>query len=334
MINLINEENFISKYENEEISNLTKSPFKRDLTELVKKGFVIIDKDVGPTSHTTAENLKNLLKDNSFEISKAGHSGTLDPKVSGILIAGIENSTRLMEYMLKSDKVYICLIHIHTSLNFEKIEKCIKENFVGKIKQLPPIVSAVKREERIREIYSIDILDKTQDNKYLILKVSCQHGTYMRKLCTDIGEKLNTKAQMAELRRVKAGPFKENDKNFPMISLDKLRNLFSLYQKNKENIIYETELRKYIFPYEFLLKDFKKIIIQDTAIESLSHGRDLAMPGIIKFEKGIKKDEIIGLFSSKFELVAIGKSLMEEKELKKNEKGLVVKTNKIFWEEL
>ena len=94
----------------------------------------------------------------------------------------------------------------------------------GVIKQTPPIISAVKREEREREIYSMDLLD-IKDEQFVLFRVSCQHGTYIRKLCSDMGDAFECGAQMQELRRTKAGPFTEKD---ALIGCDELRNLFEL----------------------------------------------------------------------------------------------------------
>lgn len=308
---------------------------KRDLSDLIQKSFLIIDKDVGPSSHSIAENLKTLLNKYGFDVKKTGHSGTLDPKVTGILVCGINDATRLMEYMLKSDKQYVCMMYLHKEVSKEIVENMCKK-FIGKIKQLPPIISAVKRQERIREIYDIKILDfDFESKKYLLYNVSCQHGTYIRKLCTDMGESIGVNSQMAELRRVKAGPFDE--KNYPIISLDKLRNLLELYSERKKEIRdekllneYEIELRKYLLPYEILLKEFKIIYLRNSAINSISHGADLGIPGVSKIEENIEIGDEVILMSLKNELVAIGTSLINSENTIKKSKGIVVKLNKVF----
>ena len=319
----INLDNFTKKEENTKIENITKNPNERSLEELFNKGFFIIDKDCGPTSHSVCSLLKSLLEKNDFNITKIGHSGTLDPKVSGVLVCGINKATKLMEYMLLSSKRYICLMYFHNDFQIEELKKVIK-SFVGKIKQTPPIISAVKRVEREREIYSLKILEIK--GRYVLFDVSCERGTYIRKLCFDIGVKLKVNSQMVELRRVKAGSFSEDEN---IISLDKIRNLLELYKEDKK---YENVLRKYLMPYECLVRDFKKIIVCDTTLESLKNGSDLKIPGIIYFEKGIRKNDFIAILSSKFELVAIGKSTLDYNDILKNEKGICVKTNKVFFD--
>ncbi|MFW6233540.1 MAG: PUA domain-containing protein, partial [Nanoarchaeota archaeon] len=207
--------------------------------------------------------------------------------------------------------------------------------FVGKIKQLPPIVSAVKREERIREIYFIKLLDIKEDNQHVLFRVGCQHGTYIRKLCSDIGSYLECGAQMKELRRTKAGPFREEDNS---ISLDKLRNLYELYNDSKTNKnkqkeeILEQELRKYIKPYEEALKDFKKVFVRDNAVSNIAHGSDLAIPGIAKLSKDIKIGEEIAMFTQKNELIGMGMAYLNTNDVIKKNKGAFIKTQKIFME--
>jgi H/ACA ribonucleoprotein complex subunit 4 len=227
--------------------------------------------------------------------------------------------------MLKSNKEYVCLMYLHSEVEESKIREAF-EKFTGKIMQLPPIVSAVKRQEREREIYENRILD-IRDNKYVLFRCKCQHGTYIRKLCSDIAKELGTGGQMIELRRTKAGPFTENDDS---IGLDKLRNLYELYKEDESK--YEVEIRKYIKPMENLLVDFKKIYVRDSAVYTLSHGFNLAIPGLSKFDKDIEKGEEIAVFTLKGELVAMGTTLMSSYEMIENKNGMCVSIEKVFME--
>ncbi len=298
-------------------------PENRSIEELFDKGMINLDKDQGPTSHLAVDNLKKALN-----IEKAGHSGTLDPQVSGVLLIGLGRATRLMEYMLKSNKEYVCLMYVHTSIEEKKIRETFKK-FTGKIKQTPPIVSAVKREEREREIYNLEILDIKQDGKYILFKVACQHGTYIRKLCSDMGDAMGTKAQMIELRRTKAGPIREEDN---IISCDKLRNLFELMKNSSEDEkkIYENEIKKYLRPMEYLLKDFKKVYVRDSAVNSLCHGSDLAIPGVSSLDDNIEIGDEIAIFTLKGELIGMAYAYMKSSDVMKKKKGAFLKTDKIF----
>lgn len=299
-------------------------PMKRTISELFEKGFIVLDKDSGPTSHQTTDMLKKVL-----DVPKAGHSGTLDPKVTGILVIGLGRGTRLMEYMLKSNKEYVCLLYLHKEVAEDKVRNVFKK-FTGVIEQLPPIVSAVKRQLRKRRIYKNEILQIR--GQYVLFRCLCERGTYMRKLCTDMAADLGVGGQMVELRRIKAGPFREEDNS---IGLDKLRNLYELYTNAREEgdeglEIYETELRKYIRPMEDLLADFKKVYVRDSAIDTLSHGYDLAIPGVCKLDDRIGQDEEIAVFTLKGELVAMGTALMGSDEIMAKKNGMCVKINKVF----
>jgi H/ACA ribonucleoprotein complex subunit 4 len=299
---------------------------RRSINELFEKGFIVLDKDAGPTSHQCVDNLKKVLS-----IEKAGHSGTLDPQVTGVLVTGLGKATRLMEYMLESDKEYVCLCFFHKPITKEQIEEVFNA-FTGTIKQTPPVISAVKRVERERTIYKITLLDIHEDMQHVLFRVSCQHGTYIRKLCTDMGEYLGINAQMKELRRTKAGPFTEKDN---CIGLDTLRNLYELYQKeeNKKNKeCFEKELKKYIRPYEELLKEFPKIFVSNTCLSALSHGEKLFIPGIVEIEGEFTSHSIVGVYSQDNELILVGRTQMNSKEMKENTKGIAVKPEKVFIE--
>lgn len=296
-------------------------PNKRTIQELFEKGFIVLDKDSGPTSHQTADMVKNVLG-----IEKVGHSGTLDPKVTGVLIMGLGRGTRLMEYMLKSNKEYVCLMYLHKEVSDNEIYDVFRK-FTGEIEQLPPIVSAVKRQVRTRRIYENEVLQIK--GQYVLFRCLCERGTYMRKLCTDMAADLGVGGQMVELRRTKAGPYREEDSS---IGLDKLKNLLDLYSESlgKEKEIFENEIRKYVRPMEDLLVEFKKVYVRDNAVETLCHGYNLAIPGVYKFDDSIEAQEEVCVFSMKGELVAMGKALMSGKEISQNSKGMCVSINKVF----
>ena len=121
--------------------------------ELFKASFINIDKPSGPTSFDTVDVIKKIIP-----VSKTSHSGTLDPKVTGVLVVGIGRAARLLRF-LPSDKEYVGVMWLHDDFPEDKIREAVK-NFIGKITQLPPKRCAVKRQEREREIYSFDILEQ------------------------------------------------------------------------------------------------------------------------------------------------------------------------------
>jgi len=315
------DDKMLVKHKDKFYSKLGKAPLSRTIDELLDKGVIVIDKDSGPTSHQTTDYLKQILN-----IEKAGHSGTLDPKVTGVLVCGLGRATKLMEYMLLSNKEYVCLMYIHKEITQEQLDDAIK-NFTGTIKQIPPVISAVKRQERQRTIYYIELLDF--DGQNALMRVGCERGTYMRKLCSDMGEYLETGGHMKELRRTKAGPFRETD---GIISLDKLRNLLDLYKnsENEEKNKFELELRKHILPMEEIVKEFKKVIVRDSAVSYIAHGADLAIPGVAKLDDGISMGDTVAMMTAQGELIGMGMAFLNSKDVMRKDKGAFVKTNKVF----
>jgi H/ACA ribonucleoprotein complex subunit 4 len=285
----------------------------RDINTLLDYGIICINKPKGPTSHQVSAYAKKILG-----ITKSGHSGTLDPKVTGVLPVALGRGTRIVQALLPSGKEYICIMHLHDIVEEQKIREAI-ESFIGKIKQLPPIKSSVKRQWRYRKIYYIDILEI--DEKDVLFRVGCQAGTYIRKLCHDIGEKIGTGAHMAELIRTKAGPFNDSE----MYTLQELRDALEFYKEGDETFI-----RKIIKPIEYGVAHMPKVWILDSAIEAICHGTDLAAPGVVKMESDIQVDEDIAVMSLKDELIALGKIKMLPKDLKVNNKGIAVKIEKVF----
>ncbi|MBR9700767.1 RNA-guided pseudouridylation complex pseudouridine synthase subunit Cbf5 [Candidatus Woesearchaeota archaeon] len=152
-----------------------KKPSERSVKELLERGIVVIDKPPGPTSHQVSAYVQKILK-----IPKSGHSGTLDPGVTGVLPVALNKGTRIVQSLLTAGKEYICLMHLHKEVPREQLDEVLKQ-FIGKIKQLPPIKSAVKRRWRYRKIYYLELLDV--QGQEILFRVGCQAGTYIRKLC-------------------------------------------------------------------------------------------------------------------------------------------------------
>ena len=288
-------------------------PEKRKTEDIINYGIVNIDKPKGPTSHQVSDFVQKILK-----INKAGHSGTLDPAVTGSLPIALGSATKIVQVLLKAGKEYIAVMHLHKEVEEKKLKEVFKE-FTGKIRQKPPVKSAVKRVERTREIYYLEILEF--DEKDVLFKVGCEAGTYIRKLIHDIGKKLGTGAHMAQLRRTKAGPFTEET----LLTLQDLQDAFHYYNEGKEKY-----LRKLIQPVENAVNHLPKIWIFDTTVESLCHGSDLKIPGISKLNDKINKDDTIAILTLKDELVALGTANLTSNEILKKEKGIAVKTEKVF----
>ena len=254
-------------------------PENRTVEELMQFGVINIDKPAGPTSHQVSAYLQKILN-----LDKAGHSGTLDPNVTGVLPITLNKSTKIVQTLLKAGKEYICLMHLHRPVEEFELYK-VFEKFTGKIKQLPPIKSAVKRQIRERRIYYIELLDIIEQD--VLFKVGCQAGTYIRKLVHDMGQELKVGAHMAQLRRTKAGPFNETS----LFTLQDVSDAYYYYKEKKNDKF----IRRVIMSIERAVSHLPKIWVIDTAVDSLCHGASLAVPGISKLEAGIEIDELVAI---------------------------------------
>jgi len=212
-------------------------------------------------------------------------------------------------------------MHLHQEVAEETIREAIQK-FIGKIRQRPPVKSAVKRVERTREIYEFEIIEIK--GKDVLFRVKCQAGTYIRVLCHKIGEELGIGAHMAELRRTKAGPFTEQDH---LVTLNDLQDAYHFHKEENNSKL----LLHCIQPIENALKHLSKCWLLDTTLQSVSHGRDIAIPGISKLEN-FRKGEIVAVMTLKEELVAIGEATMSAVEINTKQKGIAVKVKKVFME--
>ena len=291
-------------------------PEERSTKELLEYGIVNIDKPSGPSSHQVSAYVKKIL-----HIEKSGHSGTLDPKVTGVLPVALGKGTRIVQSLLTAGKEYVCLMQVHADVDEKNLRSTIN-SFIGVIDQLPPVRSAVKREQRKRTIYYIDIIDIVR--REVLFRIGCQAGTYIRKLCYDIGKELGTGAHMAELRRTRAGPFDES-------TLCTLQNLTDAYYYYKEKGDDKT-LRKIILPIESGTTHLPKAWVLDNAVDTLCHGAYLNVPGISKIEQGISPGDKVAVMTLKDELVSIGIAYMHSEDVIKKDKGLFIKPEQVFME--
>jgi H/ACA ribonucleoprotein complex subunit 4 len=288
---------------------------KRSIEQLLDYGLIILDKPPGPTSHETVAWTKRLLK-----IPKIGHSGTLDPQVSGVLPLGLGEATKALGVLLYGPKEYHALGRIHSLPSKEKLDEIIKM-FTGEIFQKPPQRSAVVRQTRTRTIYEWEILE--QKERLLLTRILCESGTYIRKLYYDIGEILGPGATMIELRRTRVDQFHESD---GLITLHELANAFSFWEEKKD----ESKLKKIIKPIEYAFSEIKSVIVRDSAVDAMCHGAQLAIPGILKISPNLKKGDIVGIYTQKGEIVALAESTMSEEEIRDATKGYAFETKRII----
>jgi H/ACA ribonucleoprotein complex subunit 4 len=278
----------------------------RPIEVLLDYGLVALDKPRGPTSHEVVAWVRKMLgKD------RAGHSGTLDPPVSGVLPIGLGEATKALSLLLLYPKEYRAVMRLHSSVPRKELDRVVAE-FTGEIFQRPPQRSSVKREVRTRTIHELEVTE-TEGNLYL-LRCLCQSGTYLRKLVYDMGEVLGTGATMVELRRTKVGPLTEAG---GLVTLHELRDAVFKLENGDESAI-----RAAVTPVERSLDSIPRFVIRDSAVDAICHGAALAVPGVLSVSEGISKGAKATILSPKGELVALGEALVNSDEIQRMSKGL------------
>jgi H/ACA ribonucleoprotein complex subunit 4 len=291
-------------------------PEKRPLNLLLNYGIVLLDKPAGPTSHEVVAWIKRIL-----DLPKAGHSGTLDPGATGLLPIGLGDATKALGVLLLGPKEYFAVARLHTKED-ESVVRNVLTNFLGEIYQRPPQRSSVRRATRIRSIYELDLME--HEKNLLLLRILCQAGTYVRKLIYDIGEVLNCGATMLELRRTRVSDFAEI--NQPFSRLHDVVEAFQIYRETGE----ENLLRAVVKPVEECLKSVSSVIIKDSAVDALCHGAQLAVPGIVAFDRNLEIGQLVGIYTLKKELVGLGESLMNADSIRQTSKGIAFSMNRLI----
>lgn len=289
-------------------------PEERPIKDYLFRGMVAVDKPRGPTSHQVAAWVRNMVG-----AKKAGHAGTLDPNVTGVLIIAFDDAAKALNVLLLGSKEYIGLLRLHGQASKKDIENVFSE-FTGPIYQFPPVRSAVKREQRVREIHDLEILEI--NGRDVLFRVECESGTYIRTLCKDIGDALAVSGHMLELRRTRSGHFAESQ----IYTLHQLKDAHVRFEESGD----ETELRNIIHPFERMLDHLPKVFIKDSAVDAICHGADVAVPGIQKVEGRFSKGQVVAVMTLKGEGVAIGEAIMDSMEALGREKGNAINLKRVL----
>lgn len=239
--------------------------------------------------------------------------------MTGVLPITLEESRKIVQALLLNGKEYICVMRLHGEIEQKKVKKVLEE-FQGTIYQRPPLRASVKRKLRTRKIYYIEFLEMEERN--VLFKVGCEGGTYIRKLCYEMGEVLGCGAHMQELRRTRAGPFVEGE----LVTLHEVAYHFMQYQEKKD----ERLLKKFIQPVEKALTLVPKIYIRDSAVDAVCHGAHLTAPGVLSLETGITKGAMTAIFTLKGEAVALARATASTQEILNMEHGVVAETRRVL----
>lgn len=262
----------------------------KSIKELLNFGIMVVDKPTGPTSFSISDYVRRQLK-----LTKTSHFGTLDPQVTGVLPIALGRACKLTGTFLGHDKIYIGILHTHKEQEMKELQKIIDESFIGTIKQTPPKKSRVKRQERERDIIQFELLEASENKKDFLFISEVQGGTYIRKLCSDLGEKIGG-AHMLELRRTKAGIFDESQ----AVKLYDFEKAVEEYKKGNSE-----KLEKMIIPAEDAIKKVLTIVTpKDECVRKLLTGKPLFSSDIVgevpedeEFAV-FNKDRFIGLYKS------------------------------------
>lgn len=283
-------------------------------------GVMNLDKPANPSSHEVVAWIKRMLR-----VEKTGHSGTLDPKVTGCLIVCIDRATRLVKAQQSAGKEYVGIVRLHSAIEDSSVLYKAIETLTGALFQRPPLIAAVKRQLRIRTIYESKLIEYDDKRHLGIFWVSCEAGTYVRTLCVHLGLLVGTGGHMQELRRVRSGILSENEN---LCTMHDILDAQYVYDTNKD----ESYLRRIVMPLEILLTGFKRIVVKDSAVNAICYGAKLMIPGLLRFADGIEVGDEIVMITTKGEAVAVGIAQMTTAVLATVDHGIVAKIKRVIME--
>ncbi|EXC14244.1 H/ACA ribonucleoprotein complex subunit 4 [Morus notabilis] len=293
------------------------SPLKRPLEVYIRYGIINLDKPSNPSSHEVVAWIKRILR-----VEKTGHSGTLDPKVTGNLIVCIDRATRLVKSQQGAGKEYVCIARLHSAVpDVAKVARAL-ETLSGAVFQRPPLISAVKRQLRIRTIYESKLLEYDADKHLVVFWISCEAGTYVRTLCVHLGLILGVGGHMQELRRVRSGILGEKDN---MVTMHDVLDAMYIHDSHKD----ESYLRRVIMPLEVVLTSYKRLVVKDSAVNAICYGAKLMIPGLLRFENDIEVGEEVVLMTTKGEAIALGIAEMTTAVMATCDHGVVAKIKRV-----
>lgn len=293
------------------------TPLKRPIAEYVRSGVINLDKPANPSSHEVVAWIRRILR-----VEKTGHSGTLDPKVTGCLIVCVERATRLVKSQQGAGKEYVGVLRLHDAIESEtKLAKTL-ETLTGALFQRPPLIAAVKRQLRIRTVYESKVVEYDPKRHMAVFWVSCEAGTYIRTLCVHMGLLLGVGGHMQELRRVRSGILSEKD---DMVTMhDVLDAQWMLDNANDESY-----MRRVVKPLETLLTNHKRIVMKDSAVNAVCYGAKVMLPGVLRFDPGIEVSTEVVVMTTKGEAVALGIAQMSTATMATCDHGVAAKLKRV-----
>jgi len=294
-------------------------PAERSPAELLTFGVVNLDKPPGPSSHQVSGWLRDAVIDSLAEreagvtIDQAAHAGTLDPKVTGCLPVMLGEATRLAQVFLEGQKEYVAVLECHGPVPTDA-ESVIAE-FEGPVYQKPPRKSAVSRRLRVREIHGLDVLEIA--DRQILLRIRCASGTYVRKLCHDIGLALGTGGHMGHLRRTATDPFDDTTLHPATEFLDALA---FWVEDDDPALLYEV-----VSPAERILDGLPRVEIATSAARNVATGAPVYAPGVIDVSDADRGD-LVACYTPNGAAVCLGELVGDPDA----ERGVVVDLERVL----
>jgi H/ACA ribonucleoprotein complex subunit 4 len=292
---------------------VTEPPSDPVAERLTQGAFLLLDKPRGPSSHQVTAWARDLLA-----VEVAGHAGTLDPNVSGLLWVGVGPALKLLPLVLEFPKRYVASVVLHGEVSDRDRTRVLGE-FTGPIYQTPPVRSAVRRERRVRTIHRLTLVESAPPR--LLLDVVADSGTYVRTLAVDLGEALGVGAHMEELRRVGNGPFEER----ASVPLTTLADAVAARTAGDPRA-----LLSILHPIDEVWREFPRIVVREGAASALAHGAGLASGGILSVPRPFARGARVALVHRTGELIATGVARHDAKELSSVKHGWVVDETRVF----
>ncbi|CAI7997169.1 H/ACA ribonucleoprotein complex subunit cbf5 [Geodia barretti] len=298
------------------------SPLQRPISDYVKHGFINLDKPANPSSHEVVAWIRRILR-----VEKTGHSGTLDPQVTGCLIVCIDRATRLVKSQQGAGKEYVCVVRLHDAVPSKAKLAQTLDGMVGALFQRPPLISAVKRQLRVRTIYKNKLLEFDSERKLGVFWVSCEAGTYIRSLCVHLGLMLGVGGHMQELRRVRSGIQSENDR---LVTMHDVMDA----QWVLDNHIDESYMRRvdiYILLVNICIEIYYTQFPNESYIGECKPGHPgFSQEDCAQRQCGIEPGMEIAIITTKGEAVALGIGMMGTAEMVTCDHGFCAKIKRVI----
>jgi H/ACA ribonucleoprotein complex subunit 4 len=249
-------------------------PGERSPGEILSFGVLNLDKPPGPSAHQVAGWVRDAAagtlagSDAAGSVDRIAHGGTLDPKVTGVLPMLLGDAARCARVFDDHTKEYVAVLELHGPAPADLAGTLA--TFEGELYQKPPRKSAVRRRLRVREVYAIDILDR--HGRQALVRIRCEPGTYVRKLCHDIGLALGTGAHMGDLRRTATGTFDDTD----LSTMEDVVDALAFWREGDAGAVASV-----VEPAERALAGLPRVTVAESAAREVAHGAPVYAPGVV-----------------------------------------------------